>query len=175
MVLDRVNRVAYAAIGERTDIHVLETFCDRFDYQYIAFRATQKVDGEEKTIYHTNVMLRIGEKIAAICLDSIQSSSERQAVKEELKKSGRKILELTPAQMESFAGNMLNVHNTRGESFCILSQTAKKSLRPDQIEFIEKYARILAIPLPTIERLGGGSARCMIAEIFLPKEKKHEQ
>lgn len=170
MILDRVERIAYAALSERTDYHVLETFCDRFDYEPLVFTANQTVNGERVPIYHTNVMMCLGSAFSVICMDTIDDKRERNVVRDTLKSTGKKIIEITEAQKSHFAGNMLNVANKDGKEFCVMSSAAFNVLRPDQIEAIEKHATILHSSLSTIEELGGGSARCMMAEIFLPKK-----
>lgn len=170
MILDRENMLAYAAISQRTDMDVLDSFCQRFDFEPLAFKAYQTHNGERLPIYHTNVMMCLGSKFSVICLNCIDDLNERKIVKDTLKETGKKIIEITEAQKEHFAGNMLNVCNDKGEEYCVMSSAAYKSLRPDQIEAIEKHSKILHSSLDTIEALGGGSARCMMAEIFLPKK-----
>jgi hypothetical protein len=149
---------------------VLETFCDHFNYEPIAFTANQTVDGRRLPIYHTNVMMCLGTKFSVICMNSIDDPQDQKAVRSALKESGKKIIEITEHQKEHFAGNMLNVANDKGEEFCVMSSAAYHALRPDQIEAIEKHAKIIHSSLDTIEALGGGSARCMMAEVFLPKQ-----
>ncbi len=171
MVLDRVNKLAYAALSERTDIEVLDTFCERFDYQAVSFHAFQKApSGERLPIYHTNVMMCMGKGFAVICLNAIDDMNERNRVKDMLKETGKKIIEISEAQKEHFAGNMLNLVNTYGQELMVMSTAAFTALRQDQIEALQKHAEIVHGSLDTIEALGGGSARCMMAEIFLPKE-----
>jgi hypothetical protein len=172
MILDRVNRIAYAAISVRTDMTILEAWCERFDYEYIAFTANQTVNGERLPIYHTNVMMCLGNNFSVICLNCIDDQNERKDVIQSLKNTGKKIIEITEDQKEHFAGNMLNVANKEGKEFLVMSTAAYKSLRKDQIEAIEKHATIIHSSLDTIEALGGGSARCMMAEVFLPKTEK---
>jgi hypothetical protein len=174
MVLDRENQIAYAAISVRTDIHVLETFCERFDYEYVAFTASQTLNGERLPIYHTNVMMSLGSSFTVVCLNCIDDKTERRDVLDSLKRAGKKIIEISEAQKEHFAGNMLNVCNKEGKEFLVMSTAAHSSLRPDQIEAIEKHATIIHSSLDTIEALGGGSARCMMAEVFLPKSEKND-
>lgn len=170
MILDRENMIAYAAISERTDMDVLNSFCQRFGYEPVAFTAYQTHNNVRLPIYHTNVMMCLGSKFSVICLNCIDDLNDRKIVKDTLKETGKKIVEITEAQKEHFAGNMLNVCNDKGEEYCVMSTAAYNSLRPDQIEVIEKYSKILHSSLDTIEALGGGSARCMMAEIFLPKK-----
>lgn len=170
MILDRENKLAYAAISERTDFHVLETFCDHLNFEPIAFTANQTVDGRRLPIYHTNVMMCLGSNFSVICMNAIDDPQDKKVVKDALKESGKKIIEITEQQKEHFAGNMLNVANESGKEFCVMSSAAYHSLRPDQVEAIEKHAKIIHSSLDTIEALGGGSARCMMAEVFLPKK-----
>ncbi len=172
MILDRENSLVYAALSDRTDMSVLETFCERFDYHGIAFSAFQTMGEQRLPIYHTNVMMCLGSKFSVICLHAIDDQVERKRVQDSLKKTGKKIIEITEEQKEHFAGNMLNVANGKDEEYCVMSSAAFHSLRPDQIAAIEKHAKILHSSLDTIEALGGGSARCMMAEIFLPKSKQ---
>lgn len=169
MILDRENHLAYAALSKRTDMHVLDSFCQRFGYEPVAFTAYQTHNEERLPIYHTNVMMCLGSSFSVICLNCIDDLEERKFVTETLKKTGKKIVDISESQKEHFAGNMLNVSNNKGEEYCVMSTAAYNSLRPDQIELIEKHAKILHSSLDTIEALGGGSARCMMAEIFLPK------
>lgn len=171
MVLDRANQIVYAAIGPRTDIQALETFCDRFDYEYVAFTAVHKVGEERKPIYHTNVMMGMGSSFVVVCLNAIDNTRDKQGVLENLKSSGRKLVEISESQMDNFAGNILCLQGNQGKEICVMSSRAFQSLRKDQIELIQKYATIVHSPLDTIEKLGGGSARCMMAEVFLPESK----
>lgn len=173
MVLDRQNRIAYAAVSNRTDVFVLETFCERFDYEYILFTANQTHMGDRVPVYHTNVVLSVGTHFAVVCAASIDDEQERKEVIQSLKKSGKKIIDITEEQRDHFAGNVLEVRNESGNRYCVMSTSAFKSLRPDQVEAIEKQAEIIHSPLHTIEALGGGSARCMMTEIFLPKSKEN--
>jgi hypothetical protein len=172
MVLDRENRIAYAALSERTDPHALETFCDRFDFEKVMFQANQTVGGKRLPIYHTNVMMCLGSRFSVVCVNAIDDLKDRKVLISTLKETGKKVIEITEAQKEHFAGNMLNVANNEGKEYCVMSAAAYHALRPDQIEAIEKHATILYSSLDTIEALGGGSARCMMAEIFLPKKEK---
>jgi hypothetical protein len=169
MVLDRENGIAYAALSKRTDLFVLETFCERFDFEYVAFTANQNVGTERLPLYHTNVMMALGTGYAVICATCIDDETERKEVISQLKKSGKKIIEITEDQCNRFAGNILELQGESGRRFCVMSSTAFESLRNDQIEAIRKHAEIIHAPLGTIEAFGGGSARCMMAEIFLPK------
>ncbi|MEM9859227.1 MAG: arginine deiminase-related protein [Bacteroidota bacterium] len=169
MILDRQHKIAYAALSMRTHPDVLNEFCDQFRYTPVIFHANQTVEGLRLPIYHTNVMMCVGEHFAIICLDAIDDEQERITVVNSLEKTGKEIIDITEAQENSFAGNMLQVHSSADKSFLVMSGAAHSSLRQDQIERIEKYCPIVSSPLDTIERLGGGSARCMMAEVFLPK------
>ncbi|MEM8566733.1 MAG: arginine deiminase-related protein [Bacteroidota bacterium] len=169
MILDRQNKIAYAALSMRTDWEVLREFCDQFKYTPVVFHANQTVDGLRLPIYHTNVMMSVGEEFAIICLDAIDDGSERTKVVESLEKTGKEIIDITEEQESNFAGNMLQVHSLDGKSYLVMSGAAYKSLHQDQIDRIERYSPIISSPLQTIEKLGGGSARCMMAEVFLPK------
>jgi hypothetical protein len=168
LVLDRVHRVAYACISPRTDLDVLGDFAQQLDYRLVAFEA---VDSAGAPIYHTNVLMCVGARFAAICPDCIRED-ERQAVLEALRTTGHELVELSMAQLGAFAGNMLELQTTSGTPVVAMSLTARESLTPQQRATIEKFGGpIVAAPIPTIETLGGGSVRCMLAEIHLPKKK----
>jgi hypothetical protein len=164
MVLDRQNKLAYACISPRTDQKALAIFCDLSGYKPVVFHA---FDRKGTAIYHTNVMMCVGELLAVICLEAITNPKERQHVSQLLSTSGKEIVEISYEQMKQFAGNMLQVRSNRGDHLLVMSQQAHQSLSPYQIQKIEKYCRIVSAPLDTIESCGGGSARCMIAEIYL--------
>jgi hypothetical protein len=165
LLLDRVNRLAYSCLSSRTDEGLLDYFCERMGYRPITFSAFGP-DG--KAIYHTNVMLALGETFAVVCLASITDASERNSVVTTLRRTGKEVIEITLDQMLSFAGNMLQVKNAAGKTLLVMSSQAFSSLSAAQIEGIEQHTSILHSPIPTIERAGGGSVRCMMAEIFLP-------
>ena len=169
MVLDRENKIAYAALSLRTDEQALFHFCEEFDYQPVSFTANQTVNGERMPIYHTNVMMCIASKFAVICEECIDDESEREKVLEAIKETGKEIITITEEQKNRFAGNMLEVLNEEGDPLLVMSSSAYHSLTPEQLERIEKYCPIVHSSLDTIEALGGGSARCMMAEVFLPK------
>ncbi len=171
MILDRDNHVVYAAISPRTNPEVLLSFCEAFSYRAVTFQANQTVGGERLPIYHTNVMMCLTDKLAVVCLDSIDDAGERQALQGSLTATGKEIIEITEAQVGHFAGNMLALTNNRGVPHMIMSAAALHSLSAGQKKAIEAHYTIIASPLDTIEALGGGSARCMLAEIFLPKNK----
>ena len=168
IILDRENQLAYAALSPRTDEALFIEFCEDFEFTPIVFTANQTVNGERLPIYHTNVMMCVADKYVIICLDSIDDKSEKKMVVQTLQKSGKEIIEISEAQMHQFAGNMLQINNG-SKTFLVMSDSAYKSLNEDQIKKIESYDEIIAPAIPIIEKLGGGSARCMIAEVFLPK------
>jgi len=169
MILDRPNKLVYIAISLRTDEKVLDEFCDKFDYKAIKFTANQTVDGKRLPIYHTNVMMCIANDLAILCAASIDDKEERKAVIESLHETGKEVIEISEEQKHHFAGNMLQVNGTDGKQYLVMSAAAHQSLNEEQIKRIEKYCEILSSSLDTIEALGGGSARCMMAEVFLPK------
>lgn len=164
MVLDRDNRIAYACLSPRTNLIVLENFCKRMGYQAVTFHS---VDGNHQPIYHTNVMMCVADSYAVICLQSIPDAAERIMVKDSLLQNGKTIIEISTDQMNHFAGNMLQVHNRKGEKFLVMSSQAYRSLTPQQLSDIEQFNPIIHSDITTIETNGGGSARCMMAEIFL--------
>ncbi|WP_029286038.1 citrulline utilization hydrolase CtlX [Pedobacter sp. R20-19] len=167
MVLDRVNKIAYACLSVRTDQEVLDNFCMLTGYEAVSFQA---VDRTNFPIYHTNVMMCIGDRFAVICLDSIKNEAEKLAVMLKLTNSGKTIIEITLDQMNHFAGNMLQVTNKNNESLLVMSEQAYLSLHDEQITALKHYCRLIYVPIYTIEKNGGGSARCMLAEIHLPKK-----
>jgi hypothetical protein len=169
IILDRVNRIAYAAVSPRTDEELFLEFCEDFEYMPVIFEANQTVDGQRVPIYHTNVMMCVADEYAIICLDTIDDKSEKKNVVENLKNTGKEIIGITEAQMNQFAGNMLQVGGMGAAKYLVMSQNAYNSLTSEQIQAIEKYNPIIAVDINTIETLGGGSARCMMAEVFLPK------
>ncbi len=169
LLLDRANEKAYCALSPRADEELFIEFCEDFDYAPILFEAFQTVNGERKLIYHTNVMMCLGETFAVICADCIDDKKECKMVLDNLKKDSKEIILITEAQVNTFAGNMLEVRGTDDKRYLVMSTAAHQSLTPKQIGQLEKHATILSSSLDTIEACGGGSARCMMAEIFLPK------
>jgi len=169
LILDRPNKKAYCALSSRADEDLLMEFCEDFEYMPIPFIANQTVNGERLPIYHTNVMMCIGEHIAVVCFDSIDDKRHKSLVSDSLLDDGKTIINITEEQMHQFAGNMLEVQSNTGKKFLVMSSTAYHSLTPSQITEIEQRLNILHSPLSTIETLGGGSARCMMAEVFNPK------
>jgi len=169
LILDRENRKAYCAISPRANEELLFEFCEDFEYLPIPFKAYQTVDEKRLPIYHTNVMMCVGTNIAVVCFDSIDNKAEKKLLSKSLKEDSKTIIEISEQQLEAYAGNMLEVQNQKGEKFLVMSTQAYESLNKTQIQTIEKHLKILHSPLNTIETLGGGSARCMIAEIFNDK------
>ena len=169
LILDRVNRKAYCALSPRADEDLVIEFCEDFEYNPIIFKANQTIKGQRLPIYHTNVLMALGENIAVICLDSIDSKSEKKMLIQNLKEDGKEIVKISESQMQRFAGNMLQVKGANDHNFMVMSSAAYHSLIPEQIRSIEKNSTIIHSDLNTIETCGGGSARCMMAEIFLPK------
>ncbi len=165
MVLDRTNKIVYACISERTDPEVLAQFCNLTNYKAISFHAS---DQSNFPIYHTNVMMCVGTKFVLICAESITDTYERSYVLNQIKQTGKDIIEINFQQMAHFAGNMLEVKNTKGETFIVMSEQAQQALNPEQMAVLTSYGKILTAPIYTIEKNGGGSARCMLAEIHLP-------
>ncbi len=169
LLLDRMNRKAYCVLSPRADESLFIEFCEDFEYTPIVFSANQTVEGERLAIYHTNVMMCLGETFAVICLDSIDDKKERKNVLKHLKEDNKEIIDITENQVNSFAGNMLQVKGKDKASYIVMSNAAYNSLSKTQITILEKHGTILSSSLDTIEACGGGSARCMMAEVFLPK------
>ena len=170
ILLDRVNRKAYCSISARADEDLFIEFCEDFEYTPIVFNANQDVDGKRLPIYHTNVMMCLATQFSVICLDAINDKKQRKTVVNSLRQDGKTIIAITEVQMHQFAGNMLEVEGHKGQSYLVMSEAAHHSLNAQQIETIEKFCPILSSSLETIETCGGGSARCMMAEVFLPRE-----
>ena len=171
MILDRENRKAYCAISPRADEELFIEFCEDFEFTPVVFVANQTVENQREAIYHTNVMMCVAEQFTIICLASIDDKKERKNVLKHLKENGKEVIDITEQQVNAFAGNMLQVKGKDNEAFLIMSSSAYQSLRKEQIQKIEKYNSIIHSSLETIETCGGGSARCMMAEVFLPKNK----
>ncbi len=169
IVLDRENGKAYCALSPRADEELFIEFCEDFDMSPIIFEAFQTVDGERKLIYHTNVMMCIGDTFAVICADCIDDKKERKMVIDSLKADEKEIILITEDQMNNFAGNMLELVGSNERRYLIMSNSAHQSLNKKQIAQLEEHITILSSSLDTIEACGGGSARCMMAEIFLPR------
>lgn len=169
MVLDRVHKNAYCALSSRSDEELFIEFCEDFDYNPVLFNAYQTVNGKREKIYHTNVMMSIGEKFAIICIDAIDNPKERKLVINHLKQSGKELITITENQATCFAGNILEIRGKENKTIIALSETAFKSLTVHQKIQLEKYSELVHSDIATIEKFGGGSVRCMLAEIFLPK------
>ena len=166
MVMDHENKVIYTCYSPRTDVSVLEKFANANKFRAIIFFA---VDNNGNPVYHTNVMMTLGENFAILCEEAIEEEWELIAVRQLLESSGHEVIRITKDQMHSFAGNMLQVKNSKGEKFLLMSQTAFDSLTEEQKEELSARSRLLSIPIPVIEKTEGGSVRCMIAEIFLER------
>lgn len=170
MIFDHENRIAYGSVSLRLDEVLFRKYCEEFDFVPIVFHSYQTVGEKRLPIYHTNVMMCVASQFVVICLDAIDDEMERRVVVEAIKRSGKEIVEISEQQMHQFAGNMLGVRNTEGENFLVMSESAYSALTSKQIKIINQYCEIIYADLETIEVNGGGSARCMMAEIFLPKK-----
>jgi hypothetical protein len=170
ILLDRENGKAYCALSPRADEELFIEFCEDFEFTPVIFEAFQTVNGERKLIYHTNVMMCLGETYAVICADCIDDKKERKMVLDSLKGDEKEVVLITEDQVNNFAGNMLELKGADDRRYLIMSASAHKSLTKKQIAQLEEHVTILSSSLDTIEACGGGSARCMMAEIFLPKE-----
>nr|BFF40503.1 hypothetical protein BACY1_23080 [Tenacibaculum mesophilum] len=169
MILDRHNRKAYCALSPRADEELFIEFCEDFEYTPVIFTANQTVKGRREAIYHTNVMMCVAESFSVVCLDSIDDKKEKKNLLKHLKSDVKEVIAISEQQVTQFAGNMLQVKGVNDERYLVMSSSAFKSLNPNQIKAIEKHCKILHSSLETIETCGGGSARCMMAEVFLPK------
>ncbi len=169
LVLDRVNRIAYACVSSRTHLDVLGDFAQQMDYEVVAFDA---IDRDGTAIYHTNVLMNVGEELAVICDAAIPKDDQREAVLARLRESGHKVVSISFDQMDAFAGNMLELRSSDGGRVIAMSEQALQSLDANQLQAIEKTARIVSAPIDRIERSAGGSVRCMLAEVHLQKEQQ---
>ncbi|MGZ5281935.1 MAG: arginine deiminase-related protein, partial [Bacteroidia bacterium] len=169
MILDRVNKIAYACLSSRTHPEVLKVFCDKLGYTPHTFHA---VNDKGVPVYHTNVLMALGESFAIICLDAIQDENERNALVEKLEKTGKMIIPITYRQMLKFAGNMLQVNSEDDKEILVMSDNGYHSLTDEQYDALYNRTGILHADLNCIETYGGGSARCMMAEIFCPKTEE---
>ncbi|GGG40785.1 citrulline utilization hydrolase CtlX [Hymenobacter glacieicola] len=165
IIFDHVHRLAYAGLSARTDEGLFREVAAKLGYEPVAFRA---YDAGGREIYHTNVMMCVGARFAVVCLESIASPTERAAVVESLTRTGHEIVPITLAQVACFAGNMLTLQPSAGPELLVLSQSAYDALRPEERRLLAQYAELVPLAIPTIETIGGGSARCMLAEVFLP-------
>lgn len=170
LLLDRENGKAYCALSPRADEELFIEFCEDFEYSPVIFEAFQTVNGERKLIYHTNVMMCIGDTFAVICAESIDDKKERKMVLDSLRGDEKEVVLITEAQVNCFAGNMLEVKGADDRRYLVMSNSAHQSLTKKQIAQLEEHVTIISSSLDTIEACGGGSARCMMAEIFLPRE-----
>ena len=170
LLLDRANSIAYCALSPRADEELFIEFCEDFEYTPVVFTANQTVEGKRLAIYHTNVMMCLAETFAVICLDTIDDKKERKNVVSHLKQTGKQVITITEQQMNHFAGNMLQLKGKDDALYLVMSKAAHDSLTATQITEIEAHCPILSSSLETIETCGGGSARCMMAEVFLPKD-----
>ena len=162
VVLDRVNKHAYCSISKRSNVDLFKLFCDDIGYKPISFKS---YDSRGDLIYHTNVMMSIGDDFALVCFESIKDKNEKILVKESLEKSGRKIVEITLSQVDSFAGNLIQLGDKKNK-IIVISELAYSSLNNDQKNILSAESKIVNIPIPTIQKCGGGSVRCMIAELI---------
>ena len=171
MILDRPNRIVYTALSQRTSEKLLKKYVEEIGYELVSFTSHHEVEQKKVLIYHTNIMLCVTNEYAVVCLECITDLTERKDVKESLKKTNKTIIELSLDQIDQFAGNMLEAQNKKNESFLIMSSRAYHSLTSQQVAQIEQHSKIIHSPLTTFENYGGGSARCMLAEIFLPRNR----
>ena len=170
MILDRENRIAYCSISKRSNEDLFIEFCEDFEFTPVLFNSYQSVGDKRLPIYHTNVMMCVATNYVVICLDSIDDKKQGKNVSNFINESGKKLIEISENQVESFAGNMLELLNDKGDSILVMSKSAENSLSEIQKNSIKKYSKIISSNINTIEVCGGGSARCMMAEIFLPKK-----
>lgn len=170
MIIDRANKKVYCALSPRADEELVIQFCEDHEMLPVIFESFQTVNDERKLIYHTNVMMCLGETFAVICLDSIDDKKERKNVVKQLKEDGKEIVEITEEQVNNFAGNMLELVNNNNERLLIMSTQAHDVLTDTQKQTLSQHAKIVHSSLDIIEACGGGSARCMLAEVFLPKK-----
>ena len=170
MIFDHDHKIAYGSVSLRLDEELFRQFCTKFGFRPVVFHSYQNAGGERLPIYHTNVMMCVADKFVVICLECIDDELEREKVQEVIKSTQKEIIEISEDQMQQFAGNMLQVQNQAGEKFLVMSESAYRSLTAEQISAIEKYCEIIYSDLNTIETNGGGSARCMLAEVFLPEK-----
>ncbi|MBP6828386.1 MAG: amidinotransferase [Saprospiraceae bacterium] len=168
IIFDHVHRLAYACLSPRTDAGLLEELCCEIGYQKVVFHAA---DAGGQDIYHTNVMMALGETFVVICLDSVRDPAERSLLEEKFGATGKEIIDISLTQMNAFAGNMLQVRNAAGDTILVMSEQAYRALNAGQVAALEKHTRLLYSPIETIETYGGGSARCMMAEVFLPEQQ----
>ena len=167
MVLDRENQIAYCARSDRTNPILIDMFCKKMGYSAVVFSSFHSVNGQRQPIYHTNVMMSIGLDFAVVCLDSIDETKNRTVLIRSLETTGKTIIELTEEQIHQFAGNVLELQSNKGDRLLAMSTSAFDALTDSQKSALSSKLTMVHSPLPTIERLGGGSARCMMAELFM--------
>ena len=170
MILDRKNKIAYCSLSKRSNQKLFNQFCKDFKFKPITFSSFQTYNNKRVPIYHTNVMMCIAVDYAIICLDSIDDNDQKKNISDCIRNSGKELINISEKQVENFAGNMLELENNDGESVLVMSKSAEDSLTEHQKKLIFKYSKIISCDINTIEMCGGGSARCMMAEIFLPKK-----
>ncbi len=163
MILDHTHRLAYACLSPRTDAGLMEVFSRVGGYAPVLFHA---VDAQGQAVYHTNVMMALGKTFVVICLDAVPNKEERAMLERRFKVTNKDLIPISLEQMNAFAGNMLQMCNTAEETFLVMSEQAYRSLSEEQVAHIQQHTQILYSPLYTIEQYGGGSARCMMAEVF---------
>lgn len=166
MIFDRANRISYAGLSPRTDEELFRWFCNDFGYQPVTFTATQPVNEERLPVYHTNVMLSVAEQYVVVCMESIEKPDEKKTLIDHFKLTDKELIEISIEQMQQFAGNVLQLKNDKKERFLVISKSGYDSLTEQQIQKLSAYNELIVVPVPTIEKLGGGSVRCMIAEVF---------
>ena len=164
IIFDHQHRLAYACLSPRTDAGLLDELCQILGYEKVVFHA---VDANAQDIYHTNVMMAMGETFVVICLDTVRDPQERAMLEATFRRTGKEVVNISLEQMNRFAGNMLQVRNDRDETLLVMSEQAFRSLAPEQIQQLEQHTKLLYSPIETIETYGGGSARCMMAEVFV--------
>lgn len=167
MVLDRKTHTAYAALSPRTSEQVLAVWCKEMKYEPIVFTATMDGTKNGQPVYHTNVLMSIGARFAVVCMEAVPDLNERHQVAAELAKSGRELIQIKLGQMHAFTGNILQLRSEHGD-FIFLSEQAQRSLKQEQVRQLGKHGELVPVAIPTIETIGGGSVRCMLAENFLP-------
>ncbi|WP_028945321.1 citrulline utilization hydrolase CtlX [Pseudomonas vranovensis] len=165
MVLDRQHRISYACHSGRTHTQALRLFAEQLDYRLCVFHA---VDRHQAPIYHSNVMMSVGRGLSVVCLQALPDANERRALEHSLRDTGKDILALDFDQLEGFAGNMLEVHDKQGQPLLVMSRSAWRSLSVEQRSQVEQHSHPVVVNIDHIERIGGGSARCMLAEVHLP-------
>lgn len=166
LILDRVNHIAYCSLSDRADEQLVHLFCKDMGYKACIFQAKQTVEQQRLPIYHSNVMLSVGTHFAVVCLSSIDDATEREQLVQQLESTGKTVIDISAEQMNGFAGNILEVKTTTGEPLIVMSSTAFESFTAAQRSLLESFGKLVHAPLNTIETCGGGSARCMLAEVF---------